>query len=425
MKFFYTICFFLLAYPACILAQANYKPAFIVKNNGDTTRGFIDYKEQEQNPKLIHFKSLANANESKVLSVSDILAFGIFNVEYFERYKLQISQDEINPTNLADKAIDTTFKTDVVFVKVIVKGKYINLYKYTDSLKTRFYMTANSSSIAELAYHLKPNFGQVTQSTSNFNYIVIDKYKQQLMDLVKDANVINKNLIAKIKRTNYNERELKGTAEKINGNYITFSTQSLFGYRFFIEAGANFSKFNLSGEGNFPQNTTVSSSSPSISAGANLFLNKYTQKIFFRTEIGFNAHHYAYKDVLSQFNNNVTSSLDFKQSTLFFKFLPAVNIYNQSGIKAFINAGPAINLSFYNKYQFIENFYNSSQKVSDQYPEFSKIWLNLHVNAGVEIAKKLIISAGYSPNARITQLQFVTANIQSYQLGVTYLFAKM
>jgi len=56
MKYFYLFAF-LISVSLSSLAQSNYKPGYVVDLRNDTLKGFIDYKEWENNPKTFTFKS--------------------------------------------------------------------------------------------------------------------------------------------------------------------------------------------------------------------------------------------------------------------------------------------------------------------------------------------------------------------------------
>src|SRR5580704_2539084 len=96
----------LITLPAIIFAQPNYHEGFVVKNNGDTLKGYIDYREWVYSPTSIEFKP-SNGN--------DITKFGpeaikSFQIKGFENYISYIGMASINKNIFPDLPIhlDTT-----------------------------------------------------------------------------------------------------------------------------------------------------------------------------------------------------------------------------------------------------------------------------------------------------------------------------
>jgi hypothetical protein len=113
---------FLLVVAVPVLAQKNYQSAFIVNNNGDTVKGFIDYREWYVNPKQIKFKS-ANDGTVKDFTSRDIRAFKVIN----ELYVSKTVDIEFDST--ANTAVwvpyegNAVYKDSTVFLLSLVQGK--------------------------------------------------------------------------------------------------------------------------------------------------------------------------------------------------------------------------------------------------------------------------------------------------------------
>jgi len=68
MKQLYPLIALLILAPLFSKAQSNYKPGFIVSLKGDTTYGFINYREWKLTPNQIDFKTaITDAVEKKLL----------------------------------------------------------------------------------------------------------------------------------------------------------------------------------------------------------------------------------------------------------------------------------------------------------------------------------------------------------------------
>ena len=69
-----------LLFPALLLSLSSlaqgYLPGYVVTNNGDTLKGFVKYVRTENSPRVIRFKTDANAKVNKY-SAADVKYFSI------------------------------------------------------------------------------------------------------------------------------------------------------------------------------------------------------------------------------------------------------------------------------------------------------------------------------------------------------------
>ncbi len=121
--------FFFLFICTPLLAQKNYQPAFIVSNNGDTVKGFIDYREWYVSPKQIKFKDV-NGGSVKDFTSRDIRAFKVAN----ELYLSKIIDIEFDSTANAYRWIpyegNAVHKDSSVFLLSLVQGRG-SLFQFT------------------------------------------------------------------------------------------------------------------------------------------------------------------------------------------------------------------------------------------------------------------------------------------------------
>src|SRR5690349_21598375 len=80
-------------------AQKNLKEGFVVLNNGDTLKGFIDYREWYKNPNSVLF-SVANAEDMQRYKLKDITSFAVNGREMYQRYLVKVSMDRILMGNI-------------------------------------------------------------------------------------------------------------------------------------------------------------------------------------------------------------------------------------------------------------------------------------------------------------------------------------
>ena len=141
----------ILLLPVFVFAQSNYKPGYVIVNQGDTLRGYIDYKEWNSTPESINFKPKTNQGERQRLTVKNISAFCIDSLDYFKRYSGNISMDYIDAAHVSYTR-DTSYKTDSIFLRLLVKGNRLSVYSYTDDIKTRYFIQQTAHQPIELIY---------------------------------------------------------------------------------------------------------------------------------------------------------------------------------------------------------------------------------------------------------------------------------
>jgi len=415
MKYFYLFAF-LISVSLSSLAQSNYKPGYVVDLRNDTLKGFIDYKEWENNPKTFTFKSNLNQSQPQTYTNQTANAFGITGVEHYHKFTFSKSNSTTN-INTLHVGLDTTRSSDIAFLKVVVKGKKVSLYSFTDTIKTRFYITTDKNvNPRELDYYV---FYLVYNSNS---YQTAYTFRDQLNEIVSDDAITNPKLASKIKYAYYKESDLKAIAELINGETSVNTKQSgVSGIRYFAGAGARFGKLETGGGATFfPEGTNASSTSAFLSGGLDILTNKYTQKFVFRAEINLSKDHYIIPP--TPLNGvGTTGEINIKQTNAQLSPQIIYNIYSTNKFKVFIDGGVGLNFSSYSG-SYIMNFNNTSTIEKKDYPEFEKFYLAFNTKAGFVISNKieLYVSRGFS--APITQAQATPANVSYYQAGINYLF---
>jgi hypothetical protein len=418
MKYFYATIFFLFLLPQFSNAQSNFKPGFLIDLKGDTIKGFVDYREWGKNPESFSFKATTGAAKQYTLQTAK--GFAVDNFEYFERHVIPISQDVVDVAHLSSNSADTTI-IDTVFLRVLTKGR-ISLYTYTDKIKTRFYISDNNSDITELIYkvYLDENGG---------DYHTINRYRTQLQYIAQKAGADNNSLADKIQNSRYAEDELTKIVQAINGTKgNTFTPQSHFGARLFAGVFACYNKLQFNGDkAPFLDGTSQSHIAPKLGFGVDLFTNKNTQRLFFRTEVSIMADHYNFpyssiRPSNETINSEPKATLDFKQYTISVAPQVIYNFYATDKLKAFIGVGASFNFSSFNNYDYKINYNDLYNEVKNKYPEFEKEWNSLLIRTGFAVNKRFEFNFAYVVPASMTTYSFFSANYSSYQAGVNYLF---
>lgn len=400
-------------------AQSNYKPGFVVDSKGDTLHGAIDYKEWGQNPSKIQFKN-SQTGMAEELSVKNTKAFSVTGLEYYQRFALPISQDEVEISKIAHQ-LDTTTVTDTVFLKINATGKYITLYSYTDGTKSRFYVLAKGDALPqELIYHVYYNSDEA--STVKF----VTRFRLQLQSLSQQYNASTPGLTTRIGEATYKEPDLVKIVQQINGSTsIQYSSKNASGVNWFAGIGVNFSNAALKNtSGTSIQSTPINSSSvfPKISGGLDFFENKDTQALQFRAELSatMNQYNYSFSGSSPAIS---TSTLNIKQLNAALSPQIIYNVYNTAKLKFFLDGGAGLNFSSYNNYALVTKYASGfADNVQDKYPALSSFWISFILKAGVVLNEHVEINACYMPSSSLTKDNINSVNVTSFQVGVNYLF---
>lgn len=100
-------------FPIICFSQTDFKPGFIIKNNGDTLKGYLEPIETKKISNTISY-TLANSGQPQTFTTEDIKAFG---------YDVENTFERVYYTNLSD------FRVNKLFAKSLSKG-YYSLYTF-------------------------------------------------------------------------------------------------------------------------------------------------------------------------------------------------------------------------------------------------------------------------------------------------------
>lgn len=413
--------FFLLFIPFFSNAQSNYKPGYVVTLKGDTLHGFIDYHEWDKNPKEIRFKQAQNDAKTENYSAGNAGAFAVNDQVYYERYVLSVSQDYLDIGKLGSK-VDNATKTDTVFLRLVNKGSHLALYCYADDIKPRYFLKESGEPLPqELDYHAYQNPNESSLVKYSRRYRIQLQYAAQKYNAGAVAGRISQSL--------YTEANIRKIVQAINGNSSTqFTTQRLFGTRWFAGLGVNYSQLKFEpASDSYKAGPTeyINSVFPKVSGGVDLFVNKNIRALVLRAELSFTVNQFRLTTNNDFTVPQSTSILNIKQYNPSITPQVIYNIYNAEQLKVFIGAGASFNFSSYNRRQYITKYGGSfPDDVRDSFSAFSKSWVSFPLKTGIEINRKLEINICYTPSALIAYDSPFSSNIKSYQAGINYLFGQ-
>ncbi len=415
MKHLYLLFSLLFLLPFLTSAQSNYKPGYIVSLKGDTSKGFIDFKEWDKSPVRINFKANLQAAEVQKLSADDINAFAVNGLEYYEKYKVSVSQDRVDVEKLTT-GVDTSSATLNIFMRVLVKGKYITLYDYKDDIKNRFFIKDNTlAKPEELVYRTYLNPNEVTQIVTQ------PRYQNQLHVLALKYGQSTDKLTAGIEKTGYNSNDLIVIVNSINQFGPTVANRNnAKAVRFFAGAGVIAGSLKYSGDEYLAWDPTSKLSfGPRFNIGLDAFLDPDVGRFVLRVELSVTT-------IKLQTSSNVTpfASQSFTLVTSGITPQLTYGIYNTEALKVYVGAGAAINwyMNSNNNYYYAENPY-AAKTLKKGYPNIASSGASFMSRAGVVLNKKYELFLIYAlPTVVTDHYGSFSGAVYSTQLGINYLF---
>lgn len=408
--------------PFTLLAQSNYKPGYVVNMKGDTLRGFINYKEWSKNPEQFSFKSSLDDAEAKEFDITNAKAFAVDSFEYYERHTVKISMDSLDMNAANNHPTDTLPKN--VFLHIISKGQHLALYRYTDRLKRRFYIseTNNSQEPEELGFHARFDRQELTAM------VYIRRYRTQLLYLAQQYQPGNNRLRSTVSNADYNEDELTDIVSKINGSSdARYINKGSSGIRWFAGVSANHYSLKYTGVIPLADASASGRFTPKLDGGIDFFPFKAVQRFYIRVELGIDYHQYDYNH-REPYSTPTGATIDLHVKQFNTSLTPQLiyNLYNAAQLKVFVDIGIAITNSNYGSYRLITSYDSEAfpSNVQEKYPEFNFLWMTFPLKAGVAIGKRFELYACYVPKAPISDGKYTRfqGNLTSYSAGVNFYF---
>lgn len=424
----YLLIFFL--WPLLSKGQSNYKSGYVVTGKGDTLHGYINLKEWDNNPKDINFKLTLN-DKTNIFGIHDIRYFKIGDIIEYQRCLINIS---LNPVDLSSppSLLDTSSRTDTVFLKVLQKGKNLTLYSYKDYIKPRFYIKENGVDLVnELFYG-------VYEGSGNSNSVIVkNTFRDQLSQSASKYKQPSGKLAAMIMQANYSEDDLMSVVAQINEREpqsAVLKSPRNAPVRFFVGGAFISSTLQYSANGPFYGAPPSTSGSPKVSIGVDAITNPDVGHLVFRMELGYAVNHFnenAQPNPLYNLAEPTVTSLKLKQNVIFITPQIIYNIYNANSLKVFLDLGYSFNVVSYQsvyittEYLFGKPVSSSSQTDNTNSGNFKGNYSAVQLKAGVVFGKRIEIYGAWFTGAEITNSLNYTTNLSSYQLGLNLFIGKI
>jgi hypothetical protein len=334
--FLFTITFINLFHFA--VAQKNIVPAYIVTNNSDTIRGYINDKNWDKSPHSLQFKQTMNGDFQEY-SVSQLQSFYTETGEYYERHIVPVDKSPTEVHKLAQSP-GKFIIIDTLLLSVYVKGA-ASLYYFKDTdNKKHYYIQKNNAPLEELIirYSLKEN-------NDGQKSLAIDKmYRRQLQVYLSNSDCPTLN--GRFEKVEYNRKSLQSLLTDYNkcnpsSTFKFVTSQKKSKIKIGLIAGASTTNLDFKGDAAPHLVTPTFSKATGYTAGLSFdfFLPRSREKWSINNEVRWKAYSTKtyYKEVYSQ-SRYSESDLSFDLG-----YLSLVNMIRYrlpfKGIRPFINVG--------------------------------------------------------------------------------------
>lgn len=402
----------MLLFVTTISAQRNYVPAVITNLQGDSLRGFIDYRNWNVAPSEISFKTSLSDDKVQHFGPGDIRAFRIAEPDetnVSRQIRMDVTRQDIQGLTAP---VERVFQDTLVFIRVLVTGTY-NLYVYTDK-NARTHYIYEASGKPESATDLEHVVAFVSNSSTGGIYEG-KTYQQQLSTLFADFPSVAK----RASHVAYRENNLVNLFEEYNHSKVGNAKEPFVkkkekaGVLFGVMAGASFNSYKFSGPSNiFDGSSYNSSTSPIIGVFLDVPFGRNRGQFVLHNEL-------FYKEVKADGTARDKSpvNLDFSylQISTMFRY-----VYPKGVIRPFGDIGMGNSFVISTKENKIVRTSGSGRPV-DAIDGPRKLEQSILIGLGV-LVHKLSFEARYAGSNGMSGMVNNSVTIDSYQLIAGYRF---
>ncbi|WP_207429396.1 hypothetical protein [Pedobacter sp. SYSU D00535] len=405
----------IIAIPVICFSQANYKNGFIISAKGDTSKGLIDLKEWRTTPQSITFKKEENSKPEK-LGLNELQSFSIIGNGSFEKHTVNISLGAIGLADLSTEK-DTTSETRTIFLQLIETGKNVSLYKYTDNIKTRFY-------IQKAGLHANPEELQYRPYLKNREISGAKVFANQLHLLAVSSGADSPRLRAKLETIEYRETEVRNIIQEINGSRENAKHREKTSTSRFV-AGIFSSTASLVYKGDHQLAkdgaTHAFAHAPGIAFGYDLFENKQVQKMMFRFAGAACMQRASTTENSYNFNTLSYRTANHDMEYLHISLNPQIlyNVYNKPQFKTFFAAGVTAFRNVYLKNESVDAY---GLKKTNKEMDLRKMGFSYSAAAGIQMWKKIECYVKYTPSLELNSNVNYSMRLRQKWFGINYLF---
>jgi len=424
MKLFYFIISTCILTPLLALSQSNYREGYIIKNSGDTVRGYINYQEWNKSPHAVEFKSNAD-NSAQQYSPASIKGFGMWKFKSYISYVGPVTTGRLNTLMSLSTVLDTSVRQESTFLRVISRGPNVTLLYHDDDIKYRYFILENrNNAIAELKYY---------QYTDNSDKVVSKPVFISQLDQLS-LKYTNKSIYANSSAPDnaYYEDVILRYVKLINNNVsIEENRESHFHFFVGLAFKYNNSFFN-DGPAGFNYEKYSSSVSPMASIGVDISANPsvrnhvrieaavYTENARFNGTPAYFSLKRVPVAIIPQYIFNLSNNEKLK---FFLSIGAGIVCYASSDNKVVVTQSGVVLTS-----QAIQNkgdsfkSYNQGDQINDPY-SVGSLGLNAQLKLGLVVNKTIEIYATGIPFAVSGGSQYYYSN-SGAAVGLSYLLGR-
>lgn len=353
----------ILFYPSVsILAQSNFISGDIVKLNGDTIKGFIDYRDWDNNPEFIRFKENLDSRKEQFFP-RHLKSFTFSNQLYVSSIVPIIrSTKKRELISRAELTSSSRVEVDTVFLSVLVIGE-ANLFYYSERNNQIHYFIETDSVFDELIYS-----GSFRNTNGSIRKVA--EYKEQLKIYLKRCEGIEK----KIDRAGFTDKGLTGVIEYYNGQTSSGSsyvkkTEKVEFQPFFL-GGISSTQLRFGGTSAFQQDLKRVdfgwSFNPDLALALNIVLPRTRKSISFYNELLFTSYKFD-----SDYKNIKNITTHYAIEAFYLKLAHLLRYYYPKGeFRPFFNAGISNGIALSNQNSFYIKDINGKPQPKDESPIF-------------------------------------------------------
>lgn len=396
-------------------AQKNLIDGYIVKRDGDSLRGQIDYRDWGANPSYIDFFE-KGSGKSVEFSAEDLRAFGV-NADRYESHRVRIYPYVLHPETLtSQQEIPAPFDT-TVFLQVVTAGR-MSLWEYRQSNGLNYFFVSGEAGRPDQLRMIT----RITNDNGDISFEQLPAFRDQLIGRMSDCDAVQ----SRIRKSDYDEASLRKLVFSYNncGKDVlppAPATPHSGAIRLFPFAGFVSSKVNFAG-GSDPtaQQHYPSSNGVTAGIGALIVLPRYREQFSFVVDVGWQ-HIQSVSDSGQESTYiNAVGHLDYSIIMLETLFRYS---YPTEKVRPFIEAGMANGTDFgLNCYQTAYNhLYNPPQVYKDQmlgggFRRFQSGWI-LGVGVG---ARHWSLEGRFERNNGISNLLSISSATTSASVLLAY-----
>jgi len=399
----------LLTVPLLGTAQSNYLKGYVITASGETLRGYVDFQGTYQTAESLKFKKDEDAR-ADTYNLENCLGYGVDGKEYYERFTVNVSQAYTRTSNLR-QGLDTSYRRQTVFLKVLQRGKPFTLFSYTDEIKERFYLQSSLDKEPVELFRAQYLTGAGYEIKGDY------RFRNQLLKAMTANGVEGRYDITKLDVLRYDGRDLARVVAAANGQRLPRETAS----RTAFFAGAGINVANLSYKGSHilsADDARIKKSAElMLNAGCDLFLDPERKRIVLRGELAY----FSSKNEIRK--SEYIHSFDERTISL----MPQViyHFYASRPLRVFAGLGGVVNYTNYRNNR-VGRIFPATAAAPEMFESENTRLEPVNISAvgriGVLISRRFELSANYIAPAEIRTYAGYSVLFGRTAFGFSYFF---